>query len=390
MARKGAGWKRRDRQTERQAAPPAPPSTAEHAPTERGHRRSAVAAAIAGTLAVVVGLSVVLVARGTTRQDRVAGSPGGASAGSYRVVYRVDDSVTSPSQVQTETVVLDVKRPDHLRLEHREGPPPGGRLLEGSVVNREDSMSLPDDYAISATPLTIPNELQVFSEPVLRAAVLAGKAESLGPGTVNGRQCLRYLYRNFGTEALSRGTDQDHVETCVTTDSIMLREAITSGGRQVRQVEAVELDRGPDFAPDTFVTTDKKPNPLADTEQVAEGPPDTEAKVVHGPAPTGFQMDWNVTNVLRDTQSGLSLPFYIERFTQGADFILTEQSLHGVAEVPWTTTAGDEVDLGGGRKGRLLYHTGYAEVQTTVAGSAVRVLASRPTLAIHEAERLHV
>jgi hypothetical protein len=337
----------------------------------------------------VVGLSVVLIVRGTTRQDAVPGSPGAASAGSYRVVYRVDDSVDSQSQAQTETDVLDVERPDHLRLEHREGPPPGGRLLGGSVVNRQDSMNLPDDYAVSATPRTIPNELQIYSEPVLRAAVQAGKAESLGTATVIGRQCIRYLYRNFGNEALSRGSDQDHVETCVTTDGVMLREAITAGGRQVRLLQAVDLDRAPHFASDTFLSTDKKPNPLADTEQVTEGPPDSEAKVVRGPAPTGLQMDWNVTEVLRDSGQGLALPFYMERFTNGADFVVTEQSLHGVAEVPWTTTGGDEVDLGGGRRGRLLYHTGYVEVQTAVSNSAVRVLASRPDLALYEAERLH-
>jgi hypothetical protein len=362
---------------------------AEEAPAERGRRRSAVAAALAGTIAVTVGLSVVLVVRGTTRgtapQD-------GASANSYRVVYRVDDSVTSSSGTQTETNVLDVERPDHLRLEHREGAPPGGRLLEGSVVNRQDSMTLPDDFAISATPLTIPNEIQMFSAPVLRAAVQAGKAESLGSATVIGRKCDTFRYQHFGTEALSKGTDDEHVETCVTSDSIMLREAITSAGRQVRLVQAVELDRAPDFAADTFSTSDKKKtNPLADTEQVANGPPGTDIKVVRGPTPRAFDMDWNVTDVLRDSEEGLSLPFYIERFTQGSDFVLTEQSLHGEAEVPWTTaTGGDEVDLGGGRKGRLLYHPGYVEVQTTVSGSAVRVLSSRPDLVLSEAEGLHV
>ena len=394
--RKGSGWTQRRGasstvSSKRSAAEPAPAQAAHGSTDAHGGRpRHLVTGAIAGVLAVIVGLGVVLGVRGTTHDTAAPKLPGAAPAPAFRVVYRVDDSLTSPSQVHTETDVLEVERPDHLRLEHHEGPPPGGRLLEGSVVNRQDTMSLPDDFASPSTPLTIPNELQLFSEPILRDAVAAGKAESQGTRRVLGASCTRYLYQHFGSEPLTRGSSEEHVETCVTPDSIMLREAITFGGREVRVVEAVALDRAPQFAPDAFLTIEKKPNPVAaDNSQVVQGAPDAVSRVVHGTAPAGFRMDWDVTDVIQESE-GMTWPFYIARYTRGADFVVTEQFLvHGTTEVPWTKAGGDVVDLGQGRKGNVLYHPGFVEVQTTVDGDHVRVLASRAGLARDEAAQLH-
>jgi hypothetical protein len=86
----------------------------------------------------------------------------------------------------------------------------------------------------------------------------------------------------------------------------------------------------------------------------------------------------------------MTWPFYIERFTRGGDFVASEQFLvRGVPGPPWDSTGASPIDLGTVRKGSIIYHTGYVEVQTSIDGAQVRVLASRLQLALVEAERLH-
>jgi hypothetical protein len=263
----------------------------------------------------------------------------------------VVDSVSADERAQgtTETDVLEVERPDRLRLEHRDGAPPGGRLLEGSIVTGQFNMTFPDEVAHAFSPLTVPSESRLFSEPALRAAADAGKAESLGRSWVMGQLCNRYRYRHFGGESLSEGDGREHVDSCITPDSIMLREAIEFSGREVRVSEAVQLDRAPHFAPDTFVAT-------------------------------GGQGD----------SHGLTWPFHIERITRGGEFVASEQFLvRDVPGQPWDSTGASPIDLGSVRKANILYHTGYIEVQTSIDGAQVRVLASRLQLALDEAGRLH-
>lgn len=50
--------------------------------------------------------------------------------------------------------------------------------------------------------------------------------------------------------------------------------------------------------------------------------------------------------------------------------------------VPWQGTDGAPVALSGGRDGQLLYHAGFPEVQTTMGGCLVRVIASDADLAV--------
>jgi hypothetical protein len=312
-------------------------------------------------------------------------------APAYRAVYRVVDRVGAAggTQGQTGTDVLEVERPDRLRLEHREGMPPGGRLLEGSIVNGQFNMTIPDRVAQALSPLTVASEPRLFSEPALRAAADAGKAESLGPSSVMGQPCNRYRYRHFGGESLNEGDGQEHVDTCVTLDSIMLREAIEFSGREIRVSEAVLLDRAPQFAADTFVATGGRVDPRGQA-MLADGTVEGMAQLVHGTAPVGFHVNSGVRDADQENARGMTWPFYIERFTRGGDFVASEQFLvRGVPERPWDSTGASPIDLGTVRKGSIIYHTGYVEVQTSIDGAQVRVLASRLQLALVEAERLY-
>src|SRR5581483_4429215 len=51
-------------------------------------------------------------------------APAVARAAAFRVVYKVDD--TAGPELQVSTDVLQVQEPWNARLEHRDGPPPGG------------------------------------------------------------------------------------------------------------------------------------------------------------------------------------------------------------------------------------------------------------------------
>jgi hypothetical protein len=319
-------------------------------PPADGHPRRNIGAILCVLITasgLCLAVFLLLIRQGEEDPERPAVTP----APAYRVVYRVVDRVSVDQRVRgtTETDVLEVERPDRLRLEHREGLPPGGRLLEGSIVNGRFTMTFPDEVAHAFSPLTVLSEPRLFSEPALRAAADAGKAESLGRSSIMGQPCNRYRYRHFGGESLSEGDGQEHVDTCVTPDSIMLREAIEFSGREVRVSEAVQLDRAPHFAQDTFVAT-------------------------------GGQGDFH---------GQLTWPYSIERFTRGGEFVASEQFLvRDVAGHVWDSTGSSPIDLGI-VKGSILYHTGYVEVQTSVDGAQVRVLASRLQLALNEAERLY-
>jgi hypothetical protein len=229
-------------------------------------------------------------------------------------------------------------------------------------------------------------EPEVFSEPALRAATDAGAAEELGEDHVIGQPCIRYGYRTSGGESLTTGEAREHVDSCVTPDGIMLREVITLAGRQVRIAQAVRLDRAPQLVADEFGTPGDVNETVSTTEQVTEGRP--SGPVVHVAAPAGFHLDRELTDGRQDTDGPL-LPFYIASFARGGEFVVAQQlMLRETAVDPWPSSGGTHVSLGAGRSGQLMYHTGFVEVQTRVDGLPVRVLASRPELALNVAGTL--
>jgi hypothetical protein len=273
-----------------------------------------------------------------------------------------------------------------VRVEHRDGAPPGGAVVSGSVVNRTERVTLPEGFKAFATPLTLALEPQVFSRPALSAAVAAGVAEERGGRSVLGQRCTTYLYRHSGSEALRPGDAQEHVESCVTPDGIMLREAVSVAGRQVRVAEATAVDRAPRFGPDEFATPGEIAATVSATERVTEGRPSGAA--LHATAPAGLRRDRQLTDARQEGDAPL-MPFYLDSFTGGGEFAVVQQlMLRQTAISPWSADGGSRVALGDGRSGDVLYHTGFVEVQTTVGGFPVRVLASRLELALRMAGTL--
>ncbi|HEX6492720.1 MAG TPA: hypothetical protein VF112_04370 [Candidatus Dormibacteraeota bacterium] len=360
----------------RPAEPQAPPAS-------RGRRTVVVlAAAVTGGLLLLTGTVVWLVRGGAASIPEDPGPPAVAPAAAYRAVYRVDDTAGPQHLVQTD--VVEVQRPDRLRVEHRDGPPPGGTVRSGSVVNRARAVTLPEGVVGFATPLTIALDTDVADMPALRAAADAGRAQQHEQAVVHGERCTVYVYRHSGTEALAAGDGVDHVESCVTADGILAREMITVGGRRARVAELSALDRSPHFPFDEFATPGDVAPASSATERLIDGRPSGE-KLVRGRAPTGLRLDRELTDTRQEGDAPL-LPYFVQSFSGGGEFVVVQQlMLRENAYPPWSASAPVHEDLGDGRTANEVYHTGYVEEQMVLDGYPVRVLASRPELARYAA-----
>lgn len=373
------------RKRERRAARTAtlsPPAPVRHAPAATSQPRGVVAALVATVVVLGLAAAGFLVWLSRQSDDASASVPPGPPvvrpASSYHAVYTVED--TAGPQLRQQTDVVSVRRPEDVRVEHRDGAPPGGKIFSGTIVNHTDQTFLPDNSKGYSTPLTAALDSDVYSDQALAAAADAGKIARLGLASVLGNQCTLYLYRSSGTEALSRADDNDKVEVCVTSDDILLRQLVTLEGKLVRRAEVVQLQRSPSFPASEFASAAGQASAGAQaTEKVTEGKP-AQGTTVSGQPPDGFKLDNRLTDSHQELDGPL-LPFYIEGYSRGGEFVVSQQLLvSGGDEQAWQT-GGTPVTLSGGRPGAILYHPGYVEVQTDVGGYPARVVASSVSLA---------
>jgi|GEM_PF-6940157 len=318
-------------------------------------------------------------------------APAVARAAAFRVVYKVDD--TAGPELQVSTDVLQVQEPWNARLEHRDGPPPGGAVTSSTVQNQRFTFSTAQTAQGFATrrapgPLT-----QAPSPEALQAAAAAGIIERAGDTTVAGEPCTRWIYK-ASNEVLSKGTPDEHTESCVTGDGVPLREAITLQGRLVRVSEAVQVDRNPPVTPDTF---DSNQDPgsgsggnLLESEQLVTEGRRTGKDIVAVTPPVGFRTTRQVTVNRQAGENSPPITLYDQAFESGADLVATEQ-VTTPGKPPWPTDEGRAVDLGSAKRtGRIAYRTGWAEVRVTLGDRYVRVSAARPELALAMAKTLRV
>ncbi|HVS41559.1 MAG TPA: hypothetical protein VMU20_04760 [Candidatus Dormibacteraeota bacterium] len=375
------------------AAPEAPPrrprvTTVPHAVEEQvratPRNRSTIvmlAAGVTGGLLLLTGTVMWLVRGGAASVPEDPGPPAVAPAAAYRAVYRVDDTAGPQHLVQTD--VVEVQRPDRLRVEHRDGPPPGGAVRSGSIVDRSREVTLPEGLVGFATPLTVALDTDLVDAPALRAAADAGRAQQHEQAVVHGERCTVYVYRHSGTEALAAADGADHVESCVTADGVLARQVITVAGRRARVAELTAVDRSPHFRFDEFATPGDVSPAASATERVIEGRP--QEKVVHGLAPAGFRLDRELTDTRQEGDAPL-LPYFVQSYAGGGEFVVVQQlMLRENAYPPWSASGATREDLGEGRSADEVYHTGYVEEQMMLDGYPVRVLASRPELARYAA-----
>ena len=317
------------------------------------------------------------------------GPPPVPVAGAFRAVYRVEDSAGPELRILTSVVVL--RRPYEARLESREGPPPGGKVLSATVTNRNYQFALSggdqEDYGFEVSPATAP---QTYSVPALRAGVTAGVAAEAGEDMVLGERCVRFAYLQGGTEPLAPASDEQRTESCVTADGVLLREVVTLGGRRVRLAEAVTVERSPALPPETFLTGRKpsRGDPFASQQVMAEGKTPEDIELLLSAVPPGFSLDRRVT--IRRSGGPGSPPrlFYTEAFVEGPELVVTEQLVQQGVGAPWLAGQGTPQELGQGRTGRLVAHAGSVEVRLEVNGTHARVFAPRLELALYCAKAM--
>lgn len=342
----------------------------------------------AGSILVVstVAGSVVLSGDGA-KTAAVAGRklPGSTPATTFRVVYRVDDRAGPQARSQTDVVLM--RRPFEARIEHRDGPPPGGPLLSASLMDARSTSSLAADGTVTLHTDRAPGPLLgSFAVTALQDGVAAGVAESLGDGSIAAEPCSRFAYRLSGAEPLAPPTERERVEVCVTADGILLSETVRLEGRVVRSAEAVEVDRSPAIPVGAFDgRPDQRPGVAGDglvsATEVRDGPPPPDFAVASLTAPAGFHPGRRATEIRRLGPAGPPRVAYVASFVAGAEVVTVEQLLL-VPGPAWLEGEGLPVDVGPGRSGRIVYRPGWVELRTTAAGHPVRVTAPTGTLAL--------
>lgn len=308
-------------------------------------------------------------------------------AGAFRVVYKVDDTVGVTPQVWTD--VIQVALPWNGLLERKEGPPPGGTLLLSTVQNQNFTFNTAQGSTGFATR-RIPGPLATAPSPeALEAAAAAGLIDRGGEATVAGEPCIKWLY-NAVNKPLAKPTAEEGAEACITRDGIPLREAITLGGKLARVAEAVQVDRNPPVTNETFLAN-RNPSSeggkgLLETEQQITEERQTGTDIVKVGVPEGFKTTRQVKVLRQPGPSAPPVSLYVQAFESAADLVTTEQITLGAP--PWPVEEGAAVEFGGKRKGRIVYRTGWSEVRVTIDGKPVRVMSSRPAVALAVAKSL--
>lgn len=318
-------------------------------------------------------------------QDLVVDGPEVAPAAAFTVTSRVED--TAGPEPAWSTEVLTVRRPYEVRLERRDGEPPGGEIISATITNDVHRFSLgPSGVESLAGDLPPSIPAPVPSVPALRAAVAAGAATEVGPGQVLDEACTRFAWQAAGSGALTPPTDDERVESCITDDGLPLSEVITIGGRVVRRAEAVAVERSPDLGPETFFAG-REPSGgeaaqfYAVGSAVEDGPPPDDHEPLGLTLPAGFERDRQATVIVPARPGAAPRQSWVRAFSRAGEAIVVEETLVRTPP-PWREPEGVPVDLGAGRKGSAGHRLTSVEVRWMERDRWYRISATRPELAL--------
>jgi hypothetical protein len=266
----------------------------------------------------------------------------------YRVVYRVTET-TGPTPVVT-TEVLDVRRPFEAREEERQGPLPGGDIQSGSVQNRDYFWELTGDQPEFGLRREPGVETRDASLDALRDAVRRHLAVDRGGGTVLGHACRRFSYLQFRPPPLSAPNHDEHIESCVSAEGIVLDEVWTLKGRVARTREAVELDTSPRFGPDVFFlgrlpdASSATGSLVASQTAVADGKLPSRG-FLRPRLPEGFAVDRQAT--VTKVAGGNPVQYFAASYVRGSEVVVVLQGVTaaGGGALPWGVKEGQAVTV---------------------------------------------
>lgn len=340
--------------------------------TESSHRRRGVAA-VAGVVAIAV-LGAWIASRADDEPDPRAGSvrlddaPGlfevGEPVEAYRIDYRVESRGSGDTVVTSDRLL--VRRPFDARLESYSGPVPTG---DPSSVQVESFGALFADGADSDEVIVaVPP-----GPPGSDTRVLAGLADALDEDRFELGERRRILDRTcqvvrtaalLATADLAPPTQQDHAETCIDADGLVLEELLVADGAVLLRRVAVDVELDPDLDDEAFevgeqtVPVDSGGGFLAETEPDSRQP----GSFFESSAPSGFErlgryvvippQQENFTDPLR---RGNRLTYLSDVFVDGAEVVVLDQGGTFGGVDPFPDAQGVEVDLAGLGTGLLSY-----------------------------------
>lgn len=283
---------------------------------------------------------------------------------SYRIDYRVESSGSGDVVVTSDRLI--VRRPFESRLESYSGPAPTGAP---SSVQVESFGALLADGADSEPVMVAvppgPPGSDTRIAAALEAALDDGRFELGERREVLGRTCqVVRTVTLLATGDLAPPAGQDHAETCIDADGLVLEEVLIVEGSALLRRVATEVEVDPDLEDASFevaeqtVPVESGGGFLAETEPGSRQP----GRFFESRPPSGHErlgryvvippQQENFTDPLRRANQ---LTYLSDVFVDGASVVVLDQggTLGGVE--PFPDPQGVEVDLDGLGTGLLSY-----------------------------------
>lgn len=291
-----------------------------------------------------------------------------SDVGSYRIVYAMRDTAQQDKLVRS-TEIVEVERPYSARIETREGPPPGGELLSGSVTNRDFFWNLQKggeaQFGMRRPPGTAHRDTSFV---VLREAAAAGLADERRSERVLRRRCTVFAFKEPRPQPLAPPTQDDSVEACVTPDGIVLREAWRLKGRVVLRRQAVELDVNTQI-PDERFRIGETPDPAVEANRLItqsqavteDGKP--EGRVHRPDPPRGFESDRTAMHFESGGGQGPPRNSWFRSYVRGPEVVVVDEGSYRSSSPPWNRAEGEPIRLSRRWTARVVYLLDQAEVR---------------------------
>jgi hypothetical protein len=301
-----------------------------------------------------------------------------ASITGYRVVYRVEDRAGPRPRVHTE--VLEVRRPYDSRIEQRPGPPPGGDVTAGNVVNRDHQWQLEEEGKLQFGVVRAPGGPgRDASYSALHDAAQSRAIDEIGTGEVLGHPCRWFAYADPSPARLAPPTGHSRIETCVHPDGIVLLEVWTVSGRTARIIEAVELRRHTpsrgrfleDKDPSSENVRQTQVPGLLQRQFAVQDVTDIEPPAIDIRPPRGWRRDRRAVVA----QPGAGTQSLTETYLRRGIVVIVERGTHPTLPPSWPTREGTTIALGSLGHGRLVYFLDRVELRLVGNLGFVRVTA---------------
>lgn len=282
----------------------------------------------------------------------------------YRIDYRVESSGSGDVVVTSDRLI--VRRPFDARLESYSGPAPTG---EPSSVQVESFGALLADGAgseevVVAVPPGPPGaDTRVVAE--LAAALEDGRFELGERREVLGRTCQVLRTASLlATSDLAPPAADDHAETCIDADGLVLEELLVVDGARLLRRVAIDVDVDPEVDDRSFETGDQTVPADSGGGFLAETEPDSRqpGPFYESVPPEGFErlgryvvippQQENFTDPLR---RGNRLTYLSDVFVDGASVVVLDQGGTFGGVDPFPDRQGLEVEVDGLGTGLLSY-----------------------------------